>query len=203
MVHLLVVVAVVGRLLLIAVYLDRQAIDVEGDLAQATAAVHRPPPTRGQLGDCLLQHAAVGRLGQKPQQARQRRLRRQVLAVADRQRAGGIRDRQPQRRIEAQRIGVVLVAPALAEHHHYRMQQLRQRIVNLVLHTWIGELPRDLLNDAALVEQLPHQHRTTLGAEAVGARLDVQPRIEGRNKNRRCFTHRVRLLGSAGITATH
>jgi hypothetical protein len=41
MVHLLVVVAVVGGLRLVAMHLDRQAVDVDADLAQTMAAAHR------------------------------------------------------------------------------------------------------------------------------------------------------------------
>jgi hypothetical protein len=101
MVHLLVVVAVVGGLRLVAMDLDWQAVDVDADLAPAVAAAHRTYPATGHLGHRRLQHAQVGRLAEHLEQARQRRLRGQVLPLVQRRGAGRFRNGQSQHGIEA------------------------------------------------------------------------------------------------------
>jgi hypothetical protein len=58
------------------------------------------------------------------------------------------------------------------------------------------------LDDAALLKHFPQQHAATVGAQPIGTRRDVQAVVEGRNEHRRRFTHWVRLLRSAVMTAT-
>ncbi len=61
MIHTLMVVAVPGRTGLMAVDLDRQAVDVDGQISLPVTAAHAPEPPPRQLGDRLTQNVAVRR----------------------------------------------------------------------------------------------------------------------------------------------
>ena len=80
------------------------------------------------------------------------------MPVGQRHGPSCFRNCQSQRGIETQRVGVVLVAPALAIQHQHGAQQFRQLVVDVVLRTAVGESRDEPVDDAALFEHLPKQY---------------------------------------------
>ena len=118
-----VVVSVPFGLRLMTVNLERQAVDVERDPGQAPAVVMRPQPPRGEFEYAIAQGLQITRLSHHCGEARQRRLRSQSRLRHQRGQPGRGTRRQPEGRIVAERVGVVVVAPTLGSQKHRGPQQ--------------------------------------------------------------------------------
>ena len=87
-------------------------------------------------------------------------------------------------RVVSQAVGVVLVAPALAEQQQVGAQQVGQRIGDGVRVARIDQPPGHPLHDAGALHDLAQQQRAGVGAEMIRPRLDLHAAVEGRRKDR-------------------
>ena len=83
-----------------------------------------------------------------------------------------------------QAVGVVLVAPALAEQQQVGPQQIRQRIADRVWIAWIDQPLGHPLHDAGALHDLAQQQRAAVGAQMIRPRLDLHATVEGGRKDR-------------------
>jgi hypothetical protein len=96
---------------------------------------------------------------------------------------------QPQCGIEPQRIGVVLVTPALCEEQQHGAQQVGQGIGHQMRLAWIVQPFCQPFNDPTALHHLAHDHRPRVAGQAFDAGLDDHARVEARMKGRWRFTH--------------
>ena len=87
-------------------------------------------------------------------------------------------------RIVSQAVGVVLVAPALAEQQQVGAQQVGQRIGDGVRVARIDQPPGHPLHDAGALHDLTQQQRAAVGAQMIRPRLDLHATVEGGRKDR-------------------
>ena len=105
-----------------AMDLDRRTVDIEGDGRHPLATPLGSDAATGQLQHRLSQNLEVRGLSHQRGKARQRRLRRQPRTAQRRQpdrRTGG----QAEGLIVAQRIGIIVVAPALRRQQPSRANE--------------------------------------------------------------------------------
>lgn len=88
-----------------------------------------------------------------------------------------------------QRVGVVLVAPPLADQDEARAQKIGERMDDELLNTRIGRFRREVLNQTGVFKYLAQQHRAGVAGAAFRADLDRQAMVEGRHEERYRFTH--------------
>jgi hypothetical protein len=164
--------------------LDRQAVDVDGQVAKAPATALGAQAAGGELRERLAQHRPVRRQGQDVEQAGECRLRGEVDTLRQRRGATRAGDGEPQGGIEPQRVGIVLVAPALGEQDEHGAQQVGQRVGDEVRLPRIDEALRQPADDAGSLERLPQQHGAGVAGQALGAGLDKQTGVEGGGEER-------------------
>ena len=123
MIHAPVIVAVPRAARLFPVDLDRQAVDVDDQRLRTPPPAHRLQPPPRQPLQPLAQHLDALLRRPRSHPPRQRRLRGQAPALAQRSRARPVAGGQPQRRIVAQLRGVAVVPAALPRQQKKRPRQ--------------------------------------------------------------------------------
>ena len=206
MIDALVVVAVVLRTRLMTRHFDGQRIHIDGHVAQAVAAPASLDLPRGGLQQRLAQHAAIVRGAQHARQAGERRLRGQSVGLLrvlgqrtavrgrrpsfERRDAAAGRDGEAQDGVVAQGVGVVLVAPALAQQQQRRVQQLDEWVRHEFRVAGVRKPLGQPARHAEPLDDLAQQHRAGLGGQAFRPRLDAQRTVEiQREKCQIGFTH--------------
>jgi len=176
------------------VHLNRQAVDVDGQVAQAPATALSAQPPGGEFGQRLAQHGPVGLKRQDIEQAGERRLRGEVCAFRQRRGAARPGNGAAQGGIEAQRIGVVLIAPALGEQHQHGAQQLGQRIGDEMRLPRVVQSRGHPFEDAGALDHLAHEDRAGVAGQMFGAGFDGQAGVEAGGDWQQRFTHGVARL---------
>lgn len=85
---------------------------------------------------------------------------------------------EAQGRVEAQRVGIVLVAPAVAEQDEHGAQQVGQRVGDQARLARIGEALGQPGNEAGPLQDLAQQHRPGVAAQPLGSGLDGEAAVE-------------------------
>jgi len=200
-----VVVAIVFGAGLVAVHLDGQRVDVDGQIADAVAAALRVEPPGRTLQQGTAQDRPVLRGAQHPHQSRQRglggepvghgRILRQRLAVLVRPRLqrgnpAALGNRQAEHGVVAQRIGIVLIAPALPQEQQRGGHELRQRMRDQLGVAVVDQTLDQPVDEPEPLHHLPQHHRPGLRRQPLGPRLDAQRPVELRPKKSEIpFTH--------------
>ena len=96
-------------------HFDRQPVDVDGQAAKLPATALGAQAPGGEFGQRRAQYGPVGLEGQDVEQAGECRLRGEVCALGQRRGAAPPGNGAAQGGIEAQRVSIVLVTPALGE----------------------------------------------------------------------------------------
>ena len=78
----------------------------------------------------------------------------------------------------AQRIGIIVVAPTLRRQQHTRANERGEVMRNVDLAARIGPAGSHPSDDAALLDDLPQEHRTGITGELVDAAFDPQRAVE-------------------------
>jgi hypothetical protein len=167
---------------LMAVDLDRQRVDVERHVALPMAAISRFETSRGTFKQEVAQDGPIVRGGKRFVQARQRGLRSEsagcgIGPVIKRRHAAVVRDRDSQRGIPAEEVGVILVTPAERRQNDRRAQQLGSRVADGAA-TGILELGRQVARQSEPFICLAQQQGTSFGSQALRATFDVNGAIE-------------------------
>ena len=202
MVDGVVVVTVVGGLGLMSMHRNRQRIEVQR---------HAPPPMssgrlespRRALEDRASQPIALVLGRERVGQARQGRLRRQVLRLrriarrlgslgALRRHQGryplSVGNREPERRLLAQGVGVVEIAIPESQQQHHRSHQLRQGVGGQLRLASVGEMVREILRQAKPLEHLAQGDDASIRSQVTGPRLDTHRAVELEREQRKVFT---------------
>jgi hypothetical protein len=148
----------------------------------------------GELGQRLAQHRPVRLQGQDVEQAGKRRLRGEVGTLRQRRGAARAGDGEPQGGIEPQRVGVVLVAPALGEQHQQGAQQVGQGIADEMGLPWIVQPCRQPRDDAGPLDRLAYEDGAGVAGQTLGSGLHKQAGVEAAGEERWRFTHGVARL---------
>jgi hypothetical protein len=162
-----------------AVHLDRRAVDVERHRAQTPATPVRPDPASGELQHRLAQDLEIVGLRHQRREAGQCRLRGQPRTLERRQTGRGTR-RQAKRRIMAQRIGIIMIPPALRGQQHAGADQRGEIVGHIGLVARIVQPRGHPWNDPAGLQDLPQRHRAGIARQPVRPALDPQRPVEPR-----------------------
>ncbi len=173
------IVAVVGGARLLAVDLNRKAVDVDRDASRfvvAAAGAEMPMATLGQaVAQCCTIRRAVG---EDVDQPRLRRLTGQTLV--ERLLAAAVPNGQLHRRIVRQAIGVVLCGVAHRQRVNTLTQQLDQFVADQILPPRIVKLPCQVLGDAQSMIGLAQQQQAAVARDSLIAGHDLDRAIETR-----------------------
>jgi len=93
------------------------------------------------------------------------------------------------RRIVAQRTGISVVAPALRRQQHTRANKRGDIMRGVDLAARIRQAGSHPTNDAALLDDLPQEHRTGIAGQSVDATFDAQRAVETHRDRKQRFTH--------------
>jgi hypothetical protein len=85
---------------------------------------------------------------------------------------------QPERRIVAQLIRIVMVAPPLRNQQQAGADQRGEIMRNVDLTARIRKASGHPTDDAALFDDLPQEHRTGIAGQSVDATFDAQRAVE-------------------------
>ena len=116
-------------------------------------------------------------------EARQGRLRRQPAAIRERRQTRRGTGRQPERRVVAQRVCVVMVAPALRGQQHAGADQRGEIVGDVDLAARILQPRHHPRHDAAAFQNLAQHHRAGVASEPIGPAYDPKRAVEtGRDR---------------------
>lgn len=182
MVNAGVAVAVPFRLRLMPMHFDRRAVDIERDAGQRPAAPLSPEASAGKFQHRLAQHLEVCRLRHQRGEPRQRRLRGQSRPPERREPRRGT-GRQPEGRVMAQRVSIVVVPPALRRQQDRGPKERGKIMGHIGLAARVAQTRRHPRHDAAALEYLSQHHRTRISGQPIGPALDPKRTIEtGRDR---------------------
>jgi hypothetical protein len=162
----------------VAVNLDRQAVDVERQVALAVTTASGAQTAPGDLGHRLAQHPPVHIRAQRVEQPRQGGLRSEMMLGCQGGGATLAGRGEAQGRVETQRVGIVLVAPALAERDEHGAQQVGQGVGHQARMARVGEALDKPGDDAGPLQDLAQQHRPGVAAQPLGPGLDGEAAVE-------------------------
>ncbi len=172
-----IVMAIPLRLRLVAVDLDGCAVDIECDGRHPFALTLGPDPAPRHLQHRLAQDLDIRRFRQDRGEARQRRLRGEPWPLQRRQpgrRTGG----QTEGRIVAQRVGIVVVAPALCRQKHARADEGGEVVGHVHLAARILQAGSHPAKDTTSFQDLAHKHSTGITGQSLHTALDTKRPIE-------------------------
>ncbi len=181
MVDRIAVVAVVCRARLMAVHLDRKAVDVHRDVPRGMVAAGGPQMPLARLAQRIAEGRQIA-AGAR-QDVDQPRLRGLAgHSLVERLLAGTVPGGQLHRRVVSQAIGVVLSTVAEGQGIHPLAHQLDQLIPNQVLPAWIMQPSGQPFGDAQPMIGLAQQKQAAIRRDPIiaGPHLDrpVERRLE-------------------------
>lgn len=179
-------VAVEGGAALVTKDLDRQAVDIQGQVLGALTAVKRAQPPDSQAQQALVERIDVVIHPQTAEQARQDRLGRTCLTQGCQ--AAGITACQVPERILLEGAGIAQVIPAHGALEHDGTYLAGQRVADPQRITRIDEVVFHGLDDTAAIEGFTEQQSAGITGGRVATELDVDGAIAGRRPGRWSFT---------------
>ncbi len=163
--------AMIGRPALVAVDLDRQAVDVQRQLLGALAVLQRGQAPDHQSQQAFVHGIDIVAAPEAGQQPRQRGLRGPVLGQG--RCPARIAAGQLPERITAQRVGIAEVDPAHRTLQHQGTQLAGQRMKDAQRVASIDQIVFQRLNHAAVVEGFTQQQGAAVAGGALAAELDT------------------------------
>ena len=169
------------------------------------------PPAAGahasarHLEEPAAKNGAMVGAAQYAKQPRERRLRRQpvghdrvlrewcvvVDALPCLKRAGppSVGHRQPERRVVAERIRIVLITPALPQQHERRAQQLRERVRDELGLARIDQPLGEPVDHAEPLHHLPQDDGASFRGQPLRPAFDAQRAVEVDTERSRILSH--------------
>jgi len=151
-------------------------------------------PSGGHLEKPEPKGGTIGPRAQRPCEPRQRRLRSQSIGYdgvlrqrpailagcsgLERRQALPVRDGKTEHRVVAKLVGIILVAPALAQEEERRPQQLRERMRDELGLARILEMLDEPGDDVEPFHHVPQYDRAGFRAQRLGAPLHPQRTVE-------------------------
>ena len=116
----------------------------------------------------LAQHLQIGWFGHQRREPRQGRLRRQAAAVCERRQTRRGTGRQPERRVVAQAVRIVMIAPALRDQQYAGADQRGEVMRDVLLAARVVQAGGHPAHDPTALEDLPQHHRTGVAGQTTG-----------------------------------
>jgi hypothetical protein len=175
-----------------------------------------PYASGGHLEKPVAENGPMLRAAQHADEPRESRLRRQsvghdrvlrqrlvvVAAPPGLQRPGppSIGHREPERRVVVERIGVVLITPALPQQQERRTHQFRERVRDELGLARIDEPLDQPLDDAHPPHHFPQDDGPSLCRQALGTAFDAQRAIEIDAERSRILGHDAPFWAWGGVS---